>query len=63
MGNTIPTGEGSSEENRVKCAVGIQTPPYIKWYPEHLPTDAKYNDLPAKSCLRCGAWLERKENK
>lgn len=38
-----------------KCVVGDKT------YPEHLPTEAMYNNEPAKSCLRCGARLE-KEN-
>lgn len=59
MGFNAQECERDSEENRMKCAVGIQIPPYIRWYPAHLPSDAKYNDRSAKSCLRCGAWIER----
>jgi hypothetical protein len=44
-----------------RCVRGIQIPPYIEYFAEHLPTEAMYNNEPAKSCLRCGAWLE-KEN-
>lgn len=29
-----------------------------KSYPEHKPTEGKYNGKPRKSCIRCGAWLE-----